>query len=100
MIEDDINRLDTFYNRGVRYMTLTWNNSPSWASSHAAENSSKYTGPKGTERFWKTNHSKNEPIRHHRGCISCRVKKLFGMQSIPLQNRLSHRIAMLIVFVQ
>ena len=53
MIEDDINRLDTFYNRGVRYMTLTWNNSPSWASSHTAENSSKYTGQKGLNDFGK-----------------------------------------------
>jgi len=53
MIEDDINRLDTFYNRGVRYMTLTWNNSPSWASSHTAENSSKYTGYKGLNDFGK-----------------------------------------------
>ena len=53
MIEDDINRLDTIYNRGVRYMTLTWNNSPSWASSHTAENSSKYTGQKGLNDFGK-----------------------------------------------
>ena len=53
MIEDDINKLDTFYNRGVRYMTLTWNNSPSWASSHAAENSTKYTGYKGLNDFGK-----------------------------------------------
>ena len=53
MIEDDINRLDTFYNRGVRYMTLTWNNSPSWASSHADEKNSKYTGPKGLNSFGK-----------------------------------------------
>ena len=54
MIEDDINRLDTFYKRGVRYMTLTWNNSPSWASSHADEKNSKYTGPKGLTSFGKT----------------------------------------------
>ena len=54
MIEDDINRLDTFYNRGVRYMTLTWNNSPSWASSHAAEKDPTYTGPKGLTSFGKT----------------------------------------------
>lgn len=47
MIEDDINKLDTFYKRGVRYMTLTWNNSPSWASSHADEKNAKYTGPRG-----------------------------------------------------
>ena len=33
MIEDDLNKLDSLYNRGVRYMTLTWNNSTSWASS-------------------------------------------------------------------
>jgi membrane dipeptidase len=33
MIEDDINKIDLLYNRGVRYMTLTWNNSTSWASS-------------------------------------------------------------------
>ncbi len=54
MIEDDINRLDTFYNRGVRYMTLTWNNSHSWASSHAAEKDPTYTGPKGLTSFGKT----------------------------------------------
>jgi membrane dipeptidase len=53
MIEDDINRLDTFYKRGVRYMTLTWNNSPSWASSHATENNPKYTGLKGLNDFGK-----------------------------------------------
>lgn len=33
MIEDDLNKLTEFYNLGVRYMTLTWNNSTSWASS-------------------------------------------------------------------
>ncbi len=33
MIEDDLNKLDSLYNRGVRYMTLTWNNSTSWATS-------------------------------------------------------------------
>ena len=33
MIEDDLSKLDALYGRGVRYMTLTWNNSTSWASS-------------------------------------------------------------------
>jgi membrane dipeptidase len=33
MIENDLNKLDSFYNRGVRYMTLTWNNSTNWATS-------------------------------------------------------------------
>jgi membrane dipeptidase len=33
MIENDLNKLDALYNRGVRYMTITWNNSTSWATS-------------------------------------------------------------------
>jgi membrane dipeptidase len=33
MIEDNLDNLDIFYRRGVRYMTLTWNNSTSWATS-------------------------------------------------------------------
>lgn len=53
MIEDDIKRLDTFYARGVRYMTLTWNNSPSWASSHADEKNPKFTRKKGLNTFGK-----------------------------------------------
>lgn len=33
MIENNLDNLNNFYNRGVRYMTLTWNNSTDWASS-------------------------------------------------------------------
>src|SRR5258705_3988651 len=33
MIEDDLNKLEELYKRGMRYMTLTWNNSTNWASS-------------------------------------------------------------------
>ena len=33
MIEYDLNKLDALYKRGVRYMTLTWNNSTDWATS-------------------------------------------------------------------
>ena len=33
MIENKLENLDHFYNRGARYMTLTWNNSTTWASS-------------------------------------------------------------------
>jgi membrane dipeptidase len=53
MIEDDINKLNTFYARGVRYMTLTWNNSPSWASSHADEKNPNFTRKKGLNTFGK-----------------------------------------------
>jgi membrane dipeptidase len=37
MIEDKIANLDALYVRGVRYITLTWNNSTSWATSAADE---------------------------------------------------------------
>jgi membrane dipeptidase len=53
MIEGDLQKLETFYNRGVRYMTLTWNNSPGWASSHADEKNQNYTGQKGLTDFGK-----------------------------------------------
>ncbi|MFI5188044.1 MAG: dipeptidase [Chitinophagales bacterium] len=33
MIENDLSKLDSLYKRGMRYMTLTWNNSTDWATS-------------------------------------------------------------------
>jgi membrane dipeptidase len=33
MIEDKLENVDALYKRGARYMTLTWNNSTSWATS-------------------------------------------------------------------
>ncbi|HNF38714.1 MAG TPA: dipeptidase, partial [Chitinophagaceae bacterium] len=33
MIENDLNKLDSLYKKGARYMTLTWNNSTDWATS-------------------------------------------------------------------
>lgn len=33
MIENDLGKLEALYNRGTRYMTLTWNNSTDWATS-------------------------------------------------------------------
>jgi membrane dipeptidase len=48
MIEDDLSKLDSLYKRGMRYMTLTWNNSTSWATSAMDEtlhaDSLKYKG--------------------------------------------------------
>lgn len=41
MIEDDIGKLIDFHKGGVRYMTLTWNNSTSWASSAFDETTRK-----------------------------------------------------------
>jgi membrane dipeptidase len=33
MIENDLGKLQDLYNQGMRYLTLTWNNSTSWATS-------------------------------------------------------------------
>ncbi len=53
MIEDDINKIDSFYNRGVRYITLTWNNSNNWATSAMDETSGKNLQHKGLTDFGK-----------------------------------------------
>lgn len=39
MIEDDLKKLEALYNRGARYLTLTHNVAPSWATSAADETS-------------------------------------------------------------
>ncbi len=44
MIEDEISNLEKLHARGARYMTLTWNNSTSWASSAADERVKKDLG--------------------------------------------------------
>ena len=41
MIENNLQYLDSLYKRGVRYMTLTWNNSTSWATSALDETTKK-----------------------------------------------------------
>jgi membrane dipeptidase len=55
MIEDDINKLDSLYKRGVRYMTLTHNNSTSWATSAQNESDTLQHLPhKGLTDFGKS----------------------------------------------
>jgi membrane dipeptidase len=41
MIENNIDNLDRLYDRGARYMTLTWNNSTPWATSALDETTKK-----------------------------------------------------------
>lgn len=43
MIEDRMEYLDSFYRLGVRYMTLTWNNSTPWATSAMEETAHAFT---------------------------------------------------------
>jgi len=60
MIENDLAKLNTLFDRGARYLTLTWNNSTSWASSAMDENmpaksplSGESTPKKGLNDFGK-----------------------------------------------
>lgn len=54
MMEGNLAYLDSFYKRGVRYMTLTWNNSTSWATSALDETTKKDSLPhKGLTAFGK-----------------------------------------------
>lgn len=45
MIEDNIQYLEKLFERGVRYMTLTWNNSTSWATSAKDETAAPSKSP-------------------------------------------------------
>jgi membrane dipeptidase len=47
MIEDNLQYLDSLYSRGARYLTLTWNNSTSWATSAMDETTSPRPSPQG-----------------------------------------------------
>ncbi|MBI1803950.1 MAG: membrane dipeptidase [Ignavibacteriae bacterium] len=53
-IDNDLKKLEHFYRRGVRYMTLTWNNSTDWATSAKDEtDQEKHLPRKGLTPFGK-----------------------------------------------
>jgi membrane dipeptidase len=55
LIEERMEYLDSLYSRGARYLTLTWNNSTSWASSAADESKNNLPfGYKGLNDFGKS----------------------------------------------
>jgi membrane dipeptidase len=51
MIEDDLAKLDALYRRGARYLTLTHNIAPSWATSAADETTNPNLPHKGLTDF-------------------------------------------------
>jgi membrane dipeptidase len=53
MIENDLDKLTSLYNRGARYMTLTWVNSNLWATSSNDETFNKELSHKGLTEFGK-----------------------------------------------
>jgi membrane dipeptidase len=95
MIENDLNKLDTLYKRGARYMTLTWNNSTDWATSALDEttktDSLKHKGLTnfgkqvvqrmnalgmmvdlshvGEQTFWDAIHTTSKPVIVSHSCV-------------------------------
>lgn len=95
MIEDDPAYLDSLFKRGVRYMTLTWNNSTSWATSAKDETSKAFTvtpygltdqGKRivqrmnelgmlvdlshvGEQTFWDAIHTTTKPVLVSHSCV-------------------------------
>jgi membrane dipeptidase len=54
MIENNMDNLDSFFKRGVRYMTLTWNNSTPWSTSAKDESTKAFNAsPYGLTDFGK-----------------------------------------------
>ncbi|WP_347173936.1 dipeptidase [Polaribacter uvawellassae] len=53
MIEDDLTKLEALYYRGARYLTLTHNVAPSWATSAADETTNPDLAQKGLTDFGK-----------------------------------------------
>jgi len=53
MIEDDLSKLEALYKRGARYLTLTHNVAPSWATSAADETTKPNLPHKGLTEFGK-----------------------------------------------
>ena len=51
MIEEDLNKLEALYKRGARYLTLTHNVAPSWATSAADETTNPTLQQKGLTDF-------------------------------------------------
>lgn len=52
-IENSLQKLEEFYRRGVRYLTLTWNDSPEWATSAKDETDPAFCRRKGLTPFGK-----------------------------------------------
>jgi membrane dipeptidase len=95
MIEDKLGNLDSLYKRGTRYMTLTWNNSTSWASSAQDETTKKDSLPRkgltdfgkqvvkhmnelgmivdishvGEQTFWDAIHTTSKPVIASHSCV-------------------------------
>jgi len=95
MIEDNLTNLENLFNRGARYLTLTWNNSTSWATSAKDETEGNLPESKkgltdfskqvvrrmnqmgmlvdvshtGEKTFWDVIHTTSKPILVSHSCV-------------------------------
>jgi Zn-dependent dipeptidase, microsomal dipeptidase homolog len=79
MIEDDMNKLDTLFKRGARYMTLTWNNSTTWATSAQYESS-----------VGKTAEPDSQNLPQHKGLTDFGKQLVRHMNDLGMLVDLSH----------
>ncbi len=85
MMEDDLNKLDSLYERGTRYMTLTWNNNTSWATSAKHETDTSHPAHLELNDFGKQ--VVQHIIKLGRWLILAMwANKLFGMPFILQQS--------------
>jgi len=80
MMEDRMDFLDSLYKRGARYMTLTWNNSTSWATS----------GKDETENSVPEIFLKKGFARADRGLDSFGIAVVKRMEEIGMMVDISH----------
>jgi membrane dipeptidase len=97
MIEDNLLYLDSFYNRGVRYLTLTWNNSTSWATSAMDEASLPPKGRAANTQPSLKQADTNSAVSPKSGAVSASLPPLegrklgltaFGKQVVQRMNQL------------
>ncbi len=80
MMEDRLDYLDSLYYRGARYMTLTWNNSTSWATSAKDE----------TENTIPDIYLQRGFARPDRGLDSLGISVVKHMEAIGMMVDISH----------
>lgn len=83
MIENDINKLDALYKRGVRYMTITWNNSTDWATSAKDEASqAPFKSPPDRET--------SKPVERKKGLTEFGISVVRRMNELGMMVDVSH----------
>lgn len=77
MIENSLENLENLYNRGARYLTLTWNNNTDWSTSAEYESGQQQTNGKTTDTQKK-------------GLSSFGIKVIKKMNELGMMIDLSH----------